>query len=41
MPYFHWLMSAADRLEELYELAYFDDDDIFYSDDPEEKRARS
>ena len=41
MPYFYRLMSAADRLEELYELAYFDDDDIFYSDDPEGKRKRA
>ncbi len=41
MPYFYRLSMAADRLEELYELAYFDDDDIFYSDDPEEKRARA
>lgn len=41
MPYFYRLMLAADRLEELYELAYFDDDDIFYSDDPEEKRTRA
>lgn len=42
MPYFHRLMLAADHLEELYELAYFDDDgDIFYSDGPEEKRTRA
>lgn len=41
LPYFYRLMMAADRLEELYELAYFDDDDIFYSDDPEEKRMRA
>lgn len=41
MPYFYGLMLAADRLEELYELAYLDDDDIFYSDDPEGKRTRA
>jgi hypothetical protein len=41
MPYFYRLMLAADRLKELYELAYFDDDEIFYSDEPEEKRTRA
>jgi hypothetical protein len=41
MPYFYRLMLAADRLEELYELAYFGDDEIFYSDDPEGKRSRA
>ena len=41
MPYFSRLMLTADHLEELCELAYFDDDDIFYFDDPEEKRARA
>ncbi len=40
-PYFYGLMLAADRLEELYKLAYFHDDDIFYSDDPEGKRTRA
>lgn len=41
MPHFHHLTLAGDRLEEVYELAYFDDDDIFYSDDPGERRTCS
>jgi hypothetical protein len=38
ISYFYRLMQAADYPPELYELGYFDDDE-FFSDDPEEKRA--
>ncbi len=41
VPYFYRLMVEADYPEELLGLGYFDDDDIFYSDDPEEKRTRA
>lgn len=41
VPYFYRLMVEADYPEELIELGYFDDDDIFYSDDPEEKQTRA
>jgi hypothetical protein len=41
IPYFHQLMWAGNYPEELIELGYFDDDDIFFSDDPEEKRMRA
>ena len=41
VPYFYRLMLAADYPEELIELGYFDDDDIFFSDVPEEKRTRA
>ena len=41
VPYFYRLMVAADYPEELIELGYFDDDEIFYFDDPEEKRTRA
>lgn len=41
IPYFYRLMLAADYPEELIELGYFDDDDIFFSDVPEEKRTRA
>ena len=41
LSYFHRLMETAGYPEELIELGYFDDEDIFYSDDPEEKRARA
>jgi hypothetical protein len=41
IPYFHQLMLAADYPDELIELGYFDDDDIFFSDIPEEKQARA
>jgi hypothetical protein len=41
VPYFHRLMVAADYPEELIELGYFDDDDIFYSDDPAGKQTRA
>ncbi len=35
LSYFHRLMETAGHPEELIELGYFDDEDIFYSDDPE------
>jgi hypothetical protein len=41
IPCFYRLMLAADYPEELIELGYFDDDDIFFSDVPEEKRMRA
>ncbi len=41
IPYFYQLMLAADYPEELIELGYFDDDDIFFSDVPEERRTRA
>ncbi len=41
IPYFYRLRLAADYPEELIELGYFDDDDIFFSDVPEEKRTRA
>ncbi len=41
IPYFYRLMLAADHPSELIELGYFDDDDIFFSDDPEGKRTRA
>ena len=41
VSYFYQLMVEADYPEELIELGYFDDDDIFYSDDPEEKQSRA
>ncbi len=41
VPYFYQLMVAADYPEELLELGYFDDDDIFYSDEPEGKQTRA
>lgn len=41
VPYFHQLMLAADYPAELIELGYFDDDEIFFSDVPEEKRTRA
>jgi hypothetical protein len=41
IPYFHQLMLAADYPAELIELGYFDDDDIFFSDIPEEKKTRA
>ena len=40
VSYFYQLMVEADYPEELIDLGYFDDDDIFYSDDPEEKQSR-
>jgi len=41
IPYFHQLMLAADYPAELIELGYFDDDDIFFSDLPEERSVRA
>ncbi len=41
VPYFNRLMEESGYIEELLELGYFDDDDIFYSDDPEEKQTRA
>lgn len=44
VPYFYRLMVAADYPGELIELGYLDDDDIFFSDFPddlEEKRIRA
>jgi hypothetical protein len=41
ISYFHQLMLAADYPEDLIELGYFDDDDIFFSDDPDGKRVRA
>lgn len=41
ISYFHRLMVAADYPEDLIELGYFDDDDIFFSDDPDGKRVRA
>lgn len=41
IPYFYQLMVAADYPDELIELGYFDDDDIFFSGDPEERRIRA
>ena len=38
MPYFHRLLLAADYPDELYDLAYFDDEDSFYSSDEEKLR---
>jgi hypothetical protein len=34
-------MLVADYPEDLIELGYFDDDDIFFSDDPAGKRVRA
>jgi hypothetical protein len=41
IPYFHQLMLATDYPAELIGLGYFDDDDIFFSDIPEEKQTRA
>jgi len=41
IPYFYQLMLAADYPSELIELGYFDDDDMFFSDDPEGKQTRA
>lgn len=41
MPYFHRLLVTGDYPDELYELAYFDDEDSFYASDEEKlKYAR-
>ena len=39
LPYFYRLLVAADYPHDLYELAYFDDDDSFYSSDEEKLRS--
>ncbi|HEY0163229.1 MAG TPA: hypothetical protein VGB69_11165 [Edaphobacter sp.] len=38
IPYFHRLMLAADCSDELAELGYFEDDDVFFSDLPDENK---
>ena len=40
MPYFHRLLLASDYSDELYELAYFDDEDFYSSDKERLKYAR-
>lgn len=41
MPYFHQLLVAGDYPDELYDLAYFDDEDSFYASNEEKlKYAR-
>ena len=41
IPYFYQLMLAADYPSELIQLGYFDDDDILFPDDTEERRKRA
>jgi hypothetical protein len=41
IPYFHQPMLAADYPEELIDLGYLDDDDIFLFDDPEQKQTHA
>ncbi len=41
VPYFYQLMVNGNYPEELIELGYLDDDYIYFSDDPEEKRTRA
>jgi hypothetical protein len=40
LPYFRQLMEEAGYIDELIELGFFDDEDIFLSDDPQERRKR-